>query len=102
MNLQKKIIYINLAILVAIAFIFLIASIGESGNYAGMGYGLLMMVYPPVHAVICFIIGMVFFLKVHRDERNKQITRGFFISAGLIAVIGPSLCFGGIGVIDAS
>lgn len=89
-----KIVGINLAILLGLGALMLVPEIGSSDQYAGMGYGIGMMLLTPAMAVVNVVIGIVFFAK--KENRKGQ---AFLLAALTVAVVGASACFGGMAVI---
>ncbi|MBC6995166.1 hypothetical protein QWY85_05550 [Neolewinella lacunae] len=121
MSYQSKVIYISLGIFLVLTILSYAADYGNQGsnNYAGLGYMLLMMCAIIAEVVVLFLIGIVMRL-THRptpgikpgdpeildDQRqpqvldNKQKAKAYFLAMGLVLLVGVSLCFGGVSLME--
>jgi heme/copper-type cytochrome/quinol oxidase subunit 2 len=88
MNAVKKIGGINLAILLIYSVIARLSDT-NGGNYKGMGFMMMMMLFVGLHVVINLIICLV-----HFSRRNKELGRAYLLSSILVLVIGFSTCWG--------
>jgi len=86
MNNLGKIVGVNLLIL----FIYMLWIIlSNAGPEAALGIVILAAMCIVVHVVLNFIIAIYYFIK-----GNKPTGKAFFLSAGLVLVIGFSSCLG--------
>ena len=86
-----KIVGINLAILLAFGLVMLIPSLGSSDQYAGMGYGIGMLMLVPAQILVNLVVGIVYFTK-----KNQEMGKAYMLAMLAVAVIGTSACFGGM------
>lgn len=89
-----RIVGINLIILAIYTVITLGIFMNDSDQYAGMGYGIFMMILLGVQSLILLILSIVFFVK-----KNKERGKAFLISLFVVLLVGFSACFGGMSVI---
>jgi len=89
-----RIVGINLIILAIYTVITLGIFMNDSDQYAGMGYGIFMMILLGIQSLILLILSIVFFVK-----KNKERGKAFLISLFVVLLVGFSACFGGMSVI---
>ena len=95
MNNSGKLIGINLLILLIYSALFLGGFWTDKGQYAGMGFGIFMMMAIAIHALVLLIIGIVLLV---RKQRERGLA--FIISMFVVLLVGFSACFGGMSIYD--
>lgn len=91
----KKIVGINLVILLVYMLIFGVALKGAKG-YDGLGLIVMVAFTIGVQFIANLIISIVFFVK-----KDNDLGRSFLLSAFAILLIGFSTCFGTGALVDA-
>lgn len=94
MSKTGKLVGTNLLILLVYSLICAGSFFNSHDQYAGMGFGMLMMMMIGGHVLILMIISIVFFIK-----KDKARGRNFLISMFVVLLIGFSACFGGMTLI---
>jgi len=117
MSHQAKVIYTALGILVSIVVLAYLTTMTNPGDkYAALGFGLLVILAAVAEALILLITGIYIRVKQRSDHTTsatpdpkvlddtaterplgyKQRARAYFLAAGLVLLVGGSLCFGGV------
>jgi hypothetical protein len=89
MNQVKKVVGINLIILLVYTIIYGIGGMMESGQYKGMGAMIMMMMAVGAHVGILLLISIIRFA-----SKNKESGRAFLLSGLLVLLVGFSACWG--------
>lgn len=86
----KRVLLINLAVLLAYAIILSFVAYGERGNqYSGMGAGINMIFCVSVHTAINLVLMLIKFV-----QKRKKWGIAFLLGAVVVAIVGFSACFG--------
>lgn len=87
MNSLKTIAGINLVIILVYSALIRLAS--GTGNGAGMSIVILSAYAVGIHVMTCFLIAAAGYL-----DKKKEMGRAWLLSAGIVLVIGFSVCLG--------
>ncbi len=96
MSITRRIIYINLAILVLPSLIFFLVAFFNPYQDMAIYFGVYLLVMPVVQGFVCLLCALIYHLSSRPEEPQSPRVKGYLISAGLVLLIGPSLCFGGM------
>lgn len=119
MSYRQKAVSVSLGILAAFSLIFFLLDPPNSGQHlGGIGFGLGMIGITAVEAFILLVVGI--YLRVTAKSSPTQASNGesselldqpelqaapvsqkekgnaLLLSAGLVILVGPSICFGGL------
>jgi len=87
MNSLKRIAGINLVIILVYSALIRLAS--GTGNGASMSIAIMSAYAVGIHVLICLVITTFGFL-----DKNKDMGKAWLLSAGIVLVIGFSVCLG--------
>ena len=88
MNSLKKIVGINLAVLLAYSILIRVSSRG-GGQDVGMGILIMSAFAVGFHVIICLIV-----MAMHFANRDKTLGRAWLLSSGIVLLVGFSTCLG--------
>lgn len=69
--------------------------VADSDPYAGIGFGMFMMIAIGIQALALLIIGIVLLV-----QKKKDRGRAFLLSMFIVLLVGFSACFGGMTAFD--
>jgi hypothetical protein len=111
MTFRRNVILAALAplVLISIGGVFADPPGGSPNNYPGVGFMYIMMITIGVEVFALLLLGLIFYFRKNEKEgeqvldgkapENKQRSKAFLLAAGLVLLVGTSLCFGGAAVI---
>ncbi|MEZ5042997.1 MAG: hypothetical protein R2828_24085 [Saprospiraceae bacterium] len=95
MSKTGKLIGTNLLILLVYSLIGAGSFLNSHDQYAGLGFGMIMVMAIGIHVFALMIISIVLFVK-----KDKARGRDFLISMFVVLLVGFSACFGGMTLIN--
>ncbi len=119
MSYQRKVIYISLGALLGVTVLVFLVELLDGGRVDGLGIGLVSLSFSVFEAVLLLLaaVGIALFGKDGTTETIKapqdvldgkesyervlsksQKARAFCAAAGLVLLLGGSLCFGSLGL----
>ncbi len=87
MNEIKKVVGINLAIILASSIIIRIIAEISSGTEKGLGIAIISAGVVTVHVVINFLLWVAYMVT------NPKLSKAFLISSGIVLLVGFSSCW---------
>lgn len=111
MTFRRKVIFAALAplVLVSIGGVFADPPGGPPNNYPGVGFMYIMMLAIGLEVFVLLLLGLIFYFSRSEQEaeqvldgkapKYKQRSKAFLLAAGLVLLVGTSLCFGGAAVV---
>ncbi len=95
MDKTGKLVGINLLLLLIYGAIIMGIFAAGSDPYAGVGFGMFMMIAIGIQALVLLIIGIVLLV-----QKKKDRGRAFLLSMFIVLLVGFSACFGGMSAFD--
>jgi LPXTG-motif cell wall-anchored protein len=111
MTFKRKVILAALTplVLMSIGAVFADPPGGPPNNYPGVGYMYIMMVGIGLEVFVLLVLGLIFFIRRKKKDAeliqegkvpaHKQQGKVLLLAAGLVLLVGVSLCFGGAAVV---